>query len=144
MQSLRRIRNALIALLAVTMIGTGGYLVLGFTFLDALYQTVTTVATVGFREVQPLSPAGQVFTIVLISLGVGTVLYNLSVILEAVTEGHLREHLASGSRRSTSSGVPRSTGVRSLSSRCASGPAFCCSRSGAARGSGSKPTLPMT
>ena len=93
MQSLRRIRNALIALLAVTLIGTVGYLFLGFTFLDALYQTVTTVATVGFREVQPLSPAGQVFTIVLISLGVGTVLYNLSVILEAVTEGHLREHL---------------------------------------------------
>ena len=30
---------------------------------------------------------------VLIFLGVGTVLYNLGVILEAVTEGHLREHL---------------------------------------------------
>jgi voltage-gated potassium channel len=92
-ESLRRIVTALLALAAVTIFGTVGYLVLGFTFLEALYQTVTTVATVGFREVRPLTPAGQVFTIVLIVVGVGTVLYNLSVILEAVTEGRLREHL---------------------------------------------------
>ena len=93
MESLRRITTALIGLAAVTVFGTVGYLVLGFTFLEALYQTVTTVATVGFREVRPLTTAGQIFTIVLILVGVGTVLYNLSVILEAVTEGHLREHL---------------------------------------------------
>jgi voltage-gated potassium channel len=92
-ESLRRIRRALLALAAVTIFGTAGYLLLGFTALEAVYQTVTTVATVGFREVRPLSPAGQLFTMVLIVLGVGTVLYNLSVILEAVTEGHLREHL---------------------------------------------------
>jgi len=92
-ESLRRIKIALIALVAVTIFGTVGYLLLGFTPLEALYQTVTTVATVGFREVRPLTAAGQVFTMVLIVLGVGTVLYNLSVILEAVTEGHLREHL---------------------------------------------------
>jgi voltage-gated potassium channel len=92
-RSLTRIRAALVALAAVTILGTVGYLLLGFTLLEAVYQTVTTVATVGFREVRPLTPAGQIFTIVLILLGVGTVLYNLSVILEAVTEGHLREHL---------------------------------------------------
>jgi len=92
-ESLRRIRNALLGLIAVTVVGTVGYLVLGFTFLEALYQTVTTVATVGFREVQPLTPAGQIFTIVLILIGVGVVLFNLSLILEAVTEGHLRAYL---------------------------------------------------
>ena len=54
---------------------------------------MTTVSTVGFREVRPLDPAGQVFTMALILVGVGTVLYNLGVILEAVTEGHLRQHL---------------------------------------------------
>jgi voltage-gated potassium channel len=92
-ESVRRIKTALIALAVVTVFGTVGYLLLGLTLLEALYQTVTTVATVGFREVRPLSPAGQVFTMVLIILGVGTVLYSLSVILEAVTEGHLREYL---------------------------------------------------
>ncbi len=91
--ALRRIVVALTALAAVVVVGTAGYVALGFPFLDALYQTVTTVATVGFREVQPLGPGGQAFTIVLILLGVGTVLYNLGVLVEAVTEGHLREHL---------------------------------------------------
>ena len=88
-----RVRVALAALLGVVVLGTVGYVVLGFTPLEAAYQTVTTVATVGFREVRPLSPAGMVFTMVLILLGVGTVLYNLGVLVEAVTEGHLREHL---------------------------------------------------
>jgi voltage-gated potassium channel len=92
-ESVRRIKTAVIALAVVTVFGTAGYLLLGFTLLEALYQTVTTVATVGYREVRPLTPGGQVFTMVLILLGVGTVLYSLSVILEAVTEGHLREHL---------------------------------------------------
>lgn len=91
--ALRRIGVALAGLVGVTVLGTVGYLVLGFTFLEALYQTVTTVATVGFREVRPLTPAGMVFTIVLIVVGVGVVLYNLSVIFEGLTEGHLRQHL---------------------------------------------------
>lgn len=81
------------ALVGVTLFGTVGYLFLGFSPLEAVYQTVTTLSTVGFREVRPLGTAGMLFTIVLITLGVGTVLYNLSVLLEAVTEGHLRQHL---------------------------------------------------
>ena len=93
----------------MTIFGTVGYLALGFTVLEALYQTVTTVATVGFREVHPLDPAGQVFTIVLIVVGVGTVLYNLGVILEAVTEGHLREHLE---RRHMDRNIAAMTGTR--------------------------------
>ena len=92
-ETVQRIAVALAALAAVTVVGTVGYVVLGFTPLEAVYQTVTTVATVGFREVRPLGPAGQVFTIVLVLVGVGVVLYNLGVLLEAVTEGHLREHL---------------------------------------------------
>lgn len=93
MGGLRRIELAVAGLVAVTLLGTVGYLFLGFPLLDALYQTVTTVATVGFREVRPLTPVGQVFTMVLIVVGVGTVLYNLGVILEALTEGHLRTYL---------------------------------------------------
>jgi len=93
MGGLRRINRAVLALAVVTLLGTVGYLLLGFTPLAAMYQTVTTVATVGFREVKPLTPAGMVFTMVLIVVGVGTVLYNLGVILEAVTEGHLRQFL---------------------------------------------------
>ncbi len=48
-------------------------------------------ATVGFREVQPLTAAGQLFTILPILLGVGTALYTFGVVLEALIEGHLRQ-----------------------------------------------------
>jgi voltage-gated potassium channel len=81
----------------VLTVGTAGYMLLGFRFLDALYQTVTTVTTVGFREVEPLGPAGQVFTILLILVGVGTALYALGAVLEGFIEGDVRTHL--GRRR---------------------------------------------
>jgi voltage-gated potassium channel len=91
--SVRRIRLALAALGLVLVAGTLGYVVLGFGVLDALYQTVTTVTTVGFREVHPLSAAGKLFTIVLILVGVGTALYTFGIVLEAFIEGDLRQHL---------------------------------------------------
>lgn len=91
--SLRRMKFALVELVAVLVFGSIGYLFFGFTPLDAVYQTVTTVATVGFREVNPLSAGGQIYTMVLIIVGAGSVLYNLGLLVEAVTEGHLRTHL---------------------------------------------------
>ena len=93
----RRLGIALAALVVVMVVGTIGYLVLGFGLLNAVYQTVTTVATVGFGEVEPLSPNGKAFTIVLILVGVGATLYALAVIVELVLEGRLNEVL--GRRR---------------------------------------------
>ena len=44
--------------------GVTGYMTIeGWSAWDALYMTVTTVATVGFREVHPLSGVGQAFTL---------------------------------------------------------------------------------
>jgi voltage-gated potassium channel len=50
-------------------------------------MTVTTVATVGYREVHPLSAAGQAFTILLIVVGVSTALYTFSTLAAVVVEG---------------------------------------------------------
>ena len=63
MNHVRRIQLALLAVLGVVVAGSIGYLVLGFSLLDAVYQTVTTITTVGFREVRPLGAAGKIFTI---------------------------------------------------------------------------------
>jgi voltage-gated potassium channel len=87
----RRLRLALAFLASVFVLGTIGYVALGFSVLDAVYQTVTTVATVGFREVQPLDATGKVFTIILILIGVGTALYTFGVVLETLFEGHLQD-----------------------------------------------------
>jgi voltage-gated potassium channel len=92
-----RLVRVVVAAATVVAIGTVGYVALGFGPLDALYQTVTTVTTVGFREIEPLDATGQVFTILLIIGGVGTVLYAFTVILGVVIEGTLGELL--GRRR---------------------------------------------
>ncbi|HEU5301121.1 MAG TPA: potassium channel protein [Acidimicrobiia bacterium] len=86
----RRVQMGLAALLAVMALGTVGYVAFGFTVLEGLYQTVTTVTTVGFREVQPLGDGAQVFTIVLILVGVGTALYTLSAFIETLLEGQMQ------------------------------------------------------
>lgn len=93
MEAWRRLRFGVAALVGVIAAGTLGYLALGFPLLEAAYQTVTTVATVGYREVRPLSAVGQIFTMGLILVGVGTALYTFTLVLEAVVEGHVQEAL---------------------------------------------------
>ena len=79
------------ALALVLVIGTAGYLLLGFDFLDSLYQTVTTVSTLGFTSPRPLGTDTKIFTIALILVGVGTALYTFSAVLELLIEGHMRD-----------------------------------------------------
>lgn len=60
-------------------VGTGGYMILqGFSFIEALYMTVITLATVGFGEVKPLDATGRIFTIFLILTGAAFVAYQLA------------------------------------------------------------------
>ena len=93
MSPVLRMRPALGALAAVVAVGTIGYILLGFAPLDALYQTVTTITTVGFREVNRSARHGKIFTMALILTGVGTALYALGALLEAFVEGDIRTHL---------------------------------------------------
>jgi hypothetical protein len=64
-------RLPLLLLVGATIYGVVGYRVVeGWSPLDALYMTVIALATVGFREVQPLDAKGQAFTFSLILAGV--------------------------------------------------------------------------
>lgn len=78
------------AVLVIIIVGTVGYtLIEGWGLLDSLFMTVTTIFTVGFGEVHPLDPGGVVFTLVLIVLGVGTILYGIGRMVEFVIGGQL-------------------------------------------------------
>jgi voltage-gated potassium channel len=90
----RRLRTGLLALLVIVVCGTAGYLGFGFGFVDALFQTVVTITTVGFREIHPFSSAEEIFTIFLILAGVGTAAYTFSVLIESFIEGHLTSLVA--------------------------------------------------
>ncbi len=69
---LRRLQIALFVLFLLIAGSTLFYrLVEGMGWIDALYMTVITVATVGFGETEPLSQGGRLFTIALIMVGVG-------------------------------------------------------------------------
>src|SRR3972149_5599319 len=84
--------------LSLLGLGTAGYVVIeGWSFLDALYMTVTTVTTVGFREIRPLDTGGRIFTIILVLFGVGAAFYILVALVPTVVEGELG--LALGVRR---------------------------------------------
>jgi voltage-gated potassium channel len=94
----RRLLVAALLLPALLVLGVAGYMLIeGWSFLDALYMTVTTVTTVGFREVKPLSDGGRIFTIFLILFGVGVAFYILTTLVATVVEGDLG--LALGVRR---------------------------------------------
>ena len=94
----RRVQLGCVLLFSIIVIGTCGYLILGLDPLDSLYQTVTTIATVGFREL-PEEPSAnfRIFTMALILTGVGTALYTATVLLESVVEGRLSDRI--GRRR---------------------------------------------
>ena len=88
----RRVRWPLLGLVLVLVYGVTGYMILeGWRFLDALYMTVTTLATVGFREVRPLDDTGMWFTLSLITMGVGLVLVTVTVVAQWVLEGRFGE-----------------------------------------------------
>jgi len=87
MRTWRRLLFLVAALLAVLAAGVVGYMAIeGWSFLDAVYMTVTTLTTVGFREVNPLSDAGRIFTIGLIVFGVGVMLYGLTTMVQYLIE----------------------------------------------------------
>jgi voltage-gated potassium channel len=66
-------------------VGTAGYMFIeGWSFSDALFMTVSTLATVGFGEVRPLDEVGRAWTIVLIIAGVGIIFGTIGIVAEAV------------------------------------------------------------
>ncbi len=82
----------------ILITGTLGYMLIeDWSFLDALYMTVITISTVGYSEVNPVHPAGRVFTIGLVFIGVGFTLYVAGAIVQFMVEGNIRKLL--GRRR---------------------------------------------
>lgn len=85
--------------------------VLGFMYfeelgvLDALYLTIITITTVGYGDIAPHHPAGKIFTIILVSTGVGFVAYMFGRITEAMIEGGLRDILGESKMNRTIAGL---------------------------------------
>lgn len=80
-----RLQLAIVVLFALVLFGAFGYVLLeGMSWNEAIYMTVITLTTVGFGEVQPLSPNGRAFTVLLILMGVGAAAWAVRIAAELI------------------------------------------------------------
>ena len=92
----RRFRSAMIAVALVVVYGWTGYLILGVPWFDAFYQTVISITTVGYSEIGVTAEntsSYRVFTLSLVIVGVGSVLYTIGAMADSLIEGSLNEEL---------------------------------------------------
>jgi len=73
------------------VLGLVGYLLLGFGLVNSVYQTVITISTVGFTEVEQFGSAEKWFTIVIIFLGFAAMVFSVGQVVEFIVEGHLQK-----------------------------------------------------
>ena len=89
-KSLRHAYLTLGLLLSIIVIGALGYSMLGYTPSEAIYQTIITIATVGFEEVHPLDNTGMWFTSVLVIFSIGIFAYAVTTFTRFIVEGVFR------------------------------------------------------
>src|ERR1700757_659828 len=94
-------RRALLvaALLGIIILaGTVGFVVIeGFSWFDAFYMTLTTITTIGYQELRPLSHAGRVFNSFLIIFGVSAIFLAAGAMTQTIVELELQDRY--GKRR---------------------------------------------
>jgi voltage-gated potassium channel len=90
----KRLNFILVAIFFVIIMGsTGYYIIFGgkHKFIDCLYMTIISITTVGYGEVFDITgniPA-QIFTMILITFGMGIILYGISTFTAIIVEGEL-------------------------------------------------------
>ncbi len=92
-------RNTLLVRLALLMGlilvgGTVGYVLIedGWSLFDGFYMTLITLTTIGFSEVHTLTPAGRVFTTVIIITGLGVAAAVMGQFARLMIEDNLSEN----------------------------------------------------
>lgn len=90
MEDKRKLKFIFIAFALLLVFGTLGYMILlKVNFVDALYMTVITISTVGFGEVGTSSAFSELFSVLMIFLGVGVVGYAFTTVVAMLVEGRL-------------------------------------------------------
>lgn len=94
MGGIRHLRLVVFFAILAIGLGTVGYMVVeGWSLMDALFMTVTTLSTVGYGEVQKLSTEGRILSMVLIVMGVGYFFYVAAAVVQFMVEGKIRQIL---------------------------------------------------
>jgi voltage-gated potassium channel len=92
MKALRNVKFLAVGILLLLIIGTLGFhFIEGWPLFDGLYMTLTTLTTIGYQEVHPLSHAGRVFNTFMIVVGVGLVFLLIGSLTQALIEFEFEE-----------------------------------------------------
>jgi voltage-gated potassium channel len=90
--NMNRIILAIVLTVASLVIGMVGFSTLEhYSLIDAFFMTVTTISTVGYGEVHPLSDAGRIFVSFYILYNLVVVAYLVSVMSTFIFDGELRK-----------------------------------------------------
>ena len=87
MTTRHRIQLGLVSLVSVVLLGTAGFHVIeGWPWFDGFYMTLTTMTTIGYGEIHPLSHTGQIFNSVFIVISVIAVGFTIAAVSQALLE----------------------------------------------------------
>ncbi len=94
----RRFIRSAIALATVLAVGTAGYHYIGgehTSFVDALYMTFITIATIGYGEIFDLTgkPGARIFTMLIAFAGIGVTTYIFSTLTAFIVQGDMNKAL---------------------------------------------------
>src|SRR5215471_21650309 len=91
MKAFRNLRTIGLLLVVVVASATLGFhLIEGWSWFDGFYMVVTTLTTIGYQEVHPLSHAGRIFNVLVILSGVSLVLLGVGALSQALLEFELQ------------------------------------------------------
>ena len=88
-----RLLQPIIVMHIIILIGIVGYIWLeDYSILDSLYMTTIAITTVGFKEVQPLSDPGKIFTIFLLITSWAIFAWVIARITQFVISGEIYKY----------------------------------------------------
>ncbi len=91
MKTSRNLKFLAAALAFVVALGTAGFhYIEGWPWFDGFYMVVTTLTTIGYQEIHPLSHAGRVFNVIIILGGVSLVFLAVGSLTQALLEFELQ------------------------------------------------------
>ncbi|MDM8515327.1 potassium channel protein [Desulfobacterales bacterium HSG16] len=98
MRARQKLFQVVTAVFVVVMTGSTGYYILFGgkpRFMDCVYMTVISLTSVGYGEVLEVTgnTAAQIFTMLIITFGMGIILYAISAMTAVLIEGELSGYL---------------------------------------------------
>jgi voltage-gated potassium channel len=91
MKPSRNLKFLAAALAFVVGLGTLGFhYIEGWPWFDGFYMVITTLTTIGYQEVHPLSHAGRVFNVIIILSGVSLLFLVIGSLTQALLEFELQ------------------------------------------------------